>query len=75
MAPACPCRFLHGEEPGQILAAHAARWTLSAFPGAPVTGAYFAVQEGHSAAMGDLPTHGFEARFGLMNLAMVRSRH
>jgi phenylalanyl-tRNA synthetase beta chain len=23
--------------------------------------------------MGDLPTHGFEARFGLMNLAMVRS--
>jgi phenylalanyl-tRNA synthetase beta chain len=46
---------------------------LTAIPVTPVTGAYFGWQEGHSAALGSLQTHGFEARFGLMNLGMVRA--
>ncbi len=40
-------------------------------PVAPITGQYFGWQEGHSAAAGDL-AHGWAARFGLMNLAMVK---
>jgi len=67
-----PADFYTAKNRVQVLATHAGV-ELSAFPGAPVSGAYFGWQEGHSAAMGDLPTHGFEARFGLMNLAMVRS--
>ena len=39
----------------------------------PVTGPYFGWQEGHSAAVGELATDGFQARFGLMNVAMVRA--
>ncbi len=39
----------------------------------PVAGPYFGWQEGHSAAVGDLATDGFRARFGLMDVAMVRA--
>jgi len=39
---------------------------------APVAGPFFGWQEGHSAAAGDLQ-HGWTARFGLLNLAMVKS--
>jgi len=46
---------------------------LAVLPIAPVSGPYFGWQEGHSAAVGSLPADGFEARFGLMNLAMVRA--
>jgi phenylalanyl-tRNA synthetase beta chain len=41
-------------------------------PIAPVTGSYFGWQEGHSAAAGEIG-HGWTARFGLLNLAMVHS--
>lgn len=41
-------------------------------PLAPVTGAYFGWQEGHSAVGGDM-VHGWTARFGLLNLAMVKA--
>lgn len=37
----------------------------------PITGAYCGWQEGHSACAGDI-AHGWDARFGLLNLAMVR---
>jgi phenylalanyl-tRNA synthetase beta chain len=67
-----PADFYTAKNRVRVLATHAGV-DLTAFPGAPVTGAWFGWQEGHSAAMGDLRTHGFEARFGLMNLAMVRS--
>ena len=46
---------------------------LGARPIAPVAGDYSGWQDGHSAAVGSLPVDGFEARFGLMNLAMVRA--
>lgn len=36
----------------------------------PVTGDYYGWQEGHSAAVGEM-AHGWTARFGLLNLAMV----
>ncbi len=45
---------------------------LSAQPLVPVTGAYWGWQEGHAAAAGDTTT-GWTARFGLLNLAMVRA--
>ena len=67
-----PADFYTAKNRVHILAAHAGV-DLSALPAAPVTGPYFGWQEGHSAAMGGLQTHGFEARFGLMNLAMVRA--
>jgi len=38
----------------------------------PVRGAYWGWQEGHSAAAGEM-TDGWTARFGLLNLAMVRA--
>ncbi len=38
----------------------------------PITGPFFGWQEGHSAAAGDID-HGWTARFGLLNLAMVKS--
>jgi phenylalanyl-tRNA synthetase beta chain len=37
----------------------------------PVTGDFYGWQEGHSAAAGEM-AHGWTARFGLLNLAMVR---
>ena len=45
---------------------------LSAHPLAPVTDAFWGWQEGQAAAAGDLK-HGWTARFGLLNLAMVRA--
>lgn len=56
----------------RILANHAGV-DLSTLPAVPVNGPYFGWQEGHSAAVGDLAANGFQARFGLMNLAMVRA--
>ncbi len=41
-------------------------------PLVPVTGSFLGWQEGHSAAAGEM-TQGWTARFGLLNLAMVRS--
>ncbi|HUR58669.1 MAG TPA: phenylalanine--tRNA ligase subunit beta [Opitutaceae bacterium] len=41
-------------------------------PVTPVTGQYFGWQEGQSASAGDI-AHGWNARFGLMNLAMVKN--
>ncbi len=67
-----PADFYTVKNRVRILAAHAGV-DLSALPVTPVTGAYFGWQEGHSAAAGDLQAQGFEARFGLMNLAMVRA--
>ncbi|HTQ31623.1 MAG TPA: phenylalanine--tRNA ligase subunit beta, partial [Opitutaceae bacterium] len=40
---------------------------------APAFGPYYGWQEGHSAAAGNLMVDGWSARFGLLNLAMVRS--
>jgi phenylalanyl-tRNA synthetase beta chain len=45
---------------------------LAAQPLVPVTGAYWGWQEGQAAAAGDLK-QGWSARFGLLNLAMVRA--
>jgi phenylalanyl-tRNA synthetase beta chain len=55
-----------------ILAAHAGV-DLSALAVTAVVGPYFGWQDGHSAAVGALEPNGFEARFGLMNLGLVRS--
>jgi phenylalanyl-tRNA synthetase beta chain len=41
-------------------------------PLAPIDGPYYGWQEGHSAAAGDI-AHGWTARFGLLNLAMVKA--
>ncbi len=41
-------------------------------PLVPVTGSFFGWQEGHSAAAGEM-SGGWSARFGLLNLAMVKS--
>jgi phenylalanyl-tRNA synthetase beta chain len=41
-------------------------------PLAPITGPFFGWQEGHSASTGNID-HGWTARFGLLNLAMVKS--
>ena len=41
-------------------------------PLAPITGPFFGWQEGHSASAGDID-RGWTARFGLLNLAMVKS--
>jgi len=46
---------------------------LAAKPASPVTAAHHGWQEGHAATAGSLATDGFEACFGLMNLALVRS--
>jgi phenylalanyl-tRNA synthetase beta chain len=45
---------------------------LAAQPLVPVAGAYWGWQEGQAAAVGDL-NQGWTARFGLLNLAMVRA--
>jgi phenylalanyl-tRNA synthetase beta chain len=55
----------------EILAAHAGV-DLIRHPLVPVRGAYCGWQEDHSASAGDLQD-GWTARFGLMNLAMVRA--
>ncbi|MFZ5494561.1 MAG: phenylalanine--tRNA ligase subunit beta [Verrucomicrobiota bacterium] len=55
----------------EVLAA-AAGVELAAQPLVPVTGAYWGWQEGHAAAAGEMQA-GWTARFGLLNLAMVRA--
>ena len=67
-----PADFFTAKNRVQILASHAGV-DLASFPGTAVTGANFGWQEGHSASAGDLEAHGYEARYGLMNLAMVRA--
>ena len=67
-----PADFYTAKNRVQILAGHAGV-DLAARAATPVSGAYFGWQEGHSAAVGDLATDGFQARFGLMNLALVRA--
>jgi phenylalanyl-tRNA synthetase beta chain len=67
-----PADFYTAKNRVRILAAHAGV-DLTALPITPVAGPYFGWQEGQSAAVGDLATHGFQARFGFMNLAMVRA--
>ncbi|MDQ5978134.1 MAG: phenylalanyl-tRNA synthetase beta chain [Verrucomicrobiota bacterium] len=55
----------------EILAAEAGI-DLAAQPLVPVTGAYWGWQEGHAVAAGEMKA-GWTARFGLLNLAMVRA--
>jgi phenylalanyl-tRNA synthetase beta chain len=55
----------------EILAAEAGI-DLAAQALVPVTGAYWGWQEGHAAAAGEMK-HGWSARFGLLNLGMVRA--
>ncbi len=45
---------------------------LASLTATPVAGAYLGWQEGHSAAIGSLANNGFEARYGLLNLALTR---
>jgi phenylalanyl-tRNA synthetase beta chain len=52
--------------------AAAAGIDLAHQPLAPIAGPFFGWQEGHSAAAGAIE-HGWAARFGLLNLAMIRS--
>jgi phenylalanyl-tRNA synthetase beta chain len=52
--------------------AAAAGIDLGRQPLVPVTGPYYGWQEGQSAAAGEM-AHGWTARFGLLNLAMVKS--
>ncbi len=67
-----PADFYTAKNRVQILAAQAGI-ELGAAPIAPVSGPFAGWQEGHSAAAGDLAKDGYQARFGLMNLAMVRA--
>jgi len=55
----------------EILVSHAGL-NLTAQPLVPVTGAFWGWQEGHAAAAGEMKA-GWAARFGLLNLAMVRA--
>ncbi len=52
--------------------AAAAGVELGKQPLAPITGSFFGWQEGHSASAGKIE-HGWTARFGLLNLAMVKA--
>ena len=52
--------------------AAAAGVDLARLPLVPVTGSFYGWQEGQSAAAGEM-AHGWTARFGLLNLAMVKS--
>ena len=52
--------------------AAAAGLDLDRAPLAPVSGSYYGWQEGHNAAAGELES-GWTARFGLLNLAMVKA--
>ncbi len=54
------------------IVATAAGIDLATQPLVPVTGAYWGWQEGHAAAAGEMKA-GWTARFGLLNLAMVRA--
>jgi phenylalanyl-tRNA synthetase beta chain len=52
--------------------AGAAGIDFARLPLTPVTGPFFGWQEGHSVSAGNIE-HGWTARFGLLNLAMVKS--
>jgi phenylalanyl-tRNA synthetase beta chain len=67
-----PADFYTAKNRVQILAGLAGV-DLTEVPLTPVSAAYPGWQEGHSAALGSLQMHGFEARFGLMHLGMVRA--
>ena len=65
-----PADFYTTKHHVEALAA-AAGIDFSRQPALPPGGSYFGWQEGHSASVGDLQD-GWAARFGLLNLAMVR---
>jgi phenylalanyl-tRNA synthetase beta chain len=67
-----PADFYTAKNHVQILAGLAGV-DLSAVPVTPVPENCPGWQKGHSAAVGGLQTHGFEARFGLISLGMVRA--
>jgi phenylalanyl-tRNA synthetase beta chain len=67
-----PADFYAAKNRVQVLAGHAGV-DLAAPTAAPLAVARCGWQEGQAAAVGSLPTHGFEADFGLLNLAMVRA--
>ena len=69
--PRPPADFYTVKNRVHILAAQAGI-DLAARTSTPVEGSFLGWQEGHSAAVGTLAGDGFQARFGLMNLAMVR---
>ncbi len=66
-----PADFYTAKKHVTALAA-AAGVDLGRQPLVPVTGPYYGWQEGQSAAAGEM-AHGWTARFGLLNLAMVKS--
>ena len=66
-----PADFYTAKKHVTALAA-AAGIDLGRQPLVPVTGPYYGWQEGQSAAAGEM-AHGWTARFGLLNLAMVKS--
>ena len=63
--------FFHVKRHMEILLAQAGL-NLNSQPLVPVTGAFWGWQEGHAAAAGEMKG-GWAARFGLLNLAMVRA--
>jgi len=69
--PRAPADFYSTKNRVHILAAQAGV-DLAERASTPVAGPYLGWQDGHSAAVGALTADGFEARFGLMNLGMVR---
>ena len=66
-----PADFYTAKKHVTALAA-AAGVDLGRQPLVPVTGPYYGWQEGQSAAAGEM-AHGWTARFGLLNLALVKS--
>ncbi len=66
-----PADFYTAKKHVTALAA-AAGIDLGRQPLVPVTGPYYGWQEGQSAAAGEM-AHGWTARFGLLNLALVKS--
>ena len=69
--PREPADFFTTKKHVTALAA-AAGIDLARQPLVPVTGSFYGWQEGQSAAAGEM-THGWTARFGLLNLAMVKA--
>ncbi|MBA4138673.1 MAG: phenylalanine--tRNA ligase subunit beta [Opitutus sp.] len=63
--------FYHVKRHIEILMSHAGV-NLSAQPLVPVTGSFWGWQEGQAAAAGEMKA-GWAARFGLLNLSMVRA--
>ena len=67
-----PAPDFHTVKRHMEILARSAGIDLAAHPLVPVRGAYWGWQENHSAAAGEMKD-GWTARFGLLNLAMVRS--